>query len=74
MSSISTELQIKMKDGNGDPWNIAFRYADDEADAADVKALADGIITNKSIWEKQPATKVSAALVTTEVIDVDISD
>ncbi len=73
MASLSTVLQIKMTDGNNDPWQLNIKHVDDEADTADVKSLVTGLITNGAIFEHAPTTAVSAQFVTTEVTDVDLS-
>lgn len=73
MATNGIKLVMKFKDTSGDPWSISFNNANTSATVAQVKALADGIITNKTIWEGSlPATKVSAQFVTTSVTDVDV--
>lgn len=72
MANSGVRLEIKYKDVTDDLLTISFPYADDEASVADVKALADGIITNGTIFERVPVTKISAAFIVTEVTDVDV--
>ena len=62
-------LRTKFKDAGGDNMTINFPYADEDTEDADVKALMNGIITNKALWEK-----VSAEMISTTTVEFDISD
>ena len=67
-------LRTKFKDAGGDNMTINFPYADEDTEDADVKALMNGIITNKALWQKQPTEKVSAEMISTTTVEFDISD
>ena len=51
----------------------SFSYANADATAANVKALANGIIANGSIYAKIPLTAKSAKIVTTTETDYNLS-
>lgn len=70
----TTRLRLKFKDQNDDDRVIAISDVSDEANATDVKALADGLIANNAIFEKKPTEKVSAELITTETSEINIAD
>ena len=74
MTNEGTVLNLYFLDAGDDPMTLKLPYADDEATDAQVKALADACVTNRLMWNSAPTTKVGAELVTTTVIEVDISD
>lgn len=69
-----TKLYLYYKDAGDADVTYSFDHVDDNATDQQVKAVADAIITNKNVFEAVPTTKVGAELVTTTVIEVDISD
>ena len=70
----TTSLRCKFKDSSDTTFSMSFAHADEEATASDVKALVDGIVTHKLLWERSPVSKVGAEFVTTTVTPVDVSD
>ena len=74
MAANGTDLRIRFADASEDEFDVRFPYANASADPDDVKALADGIVTNGTIFEQVPVTAISADLITTVVVPVDISD
>ncbi len=63
----SAKLVLTFADAGGNSFNMSYNYADTDVTASDVQALATGIITNGSIFEKVPVTaKGAKLLVTTE--------
>ena len=74
MASEGTVLNLYFKDAADDKMTLRFPHADDEATDTQIKTLADACITNKLMWNSAPTTKIGAELVTTSIIEVDISD
>lgn len=73
MATSGVKLVTRFKDTSGDPWSHTFNYANKDATVSQINALMAGMITNKTIWLKTPATKVSAQIVETDVTDITIS-
>lgn len=74
MAAEGTVLHLHFKDAGDDDMTIKFPHANDSATDAQVKNLADTIITNRLAWNSAPTTKVGAQLITTTIVDVDIDD
>ena len=69
-----TKLVITFVDADSANRNFSFNYAKSGATTANIKALANGIVANGSIFEHVPVTPKSAKLVTTTEANVDITD
>lgn len=70
--SINNRLEIKFKDSAGKTLTKSFAHASDEATDEQVKALANGMVTNGAIYADVPTSVVSATLVSTTSTDYDI--
>lgn len=73
MATAGTVLNMIYKDAADGQKVISFRYADNTADATDIRALNTAILANKEIWDDQPITPVRAEMVTTEISTTDLS-
>lgn len=69
----TTKLVLKLGTTAGTKtWS--FNYAKSNATTQNIKALADAMIANGSIYRYPPLTKESAQLVVATTTDIDISD
>ena len=73
MSTTTYSLQLNFKDNNNDKLVFSYPHAKSTASASDVKALMQGMITNNSIWQKNPNTISSAKLISRTVSEFDLS-
>lgn len=70
---MTTALKLKLGTTAGvKTWT--FNYAKSNATTANIKALADAMITNGSIFRYPPLTKESAQIIQTTTTTVDIED
>ena len=74
VTETSRKLVCTFTDAEGSDINISFKYASEEIEDADVKALITGIVTNGSIYEKTPVSAKSAKVVITSEDDIDIDN
>lgn len=70
----TNRLAMKFKDAGDDVMIMSLANANPDVTDAQTKALMDGIITNKLMFERVPTTKVSAELITTTTTPLDIED
>lgn len=68
-----TKLVIVFTDADNANKTFSFNYAKPDVTANQVKALAEGIITNGSIYEHTPVSVKSAKLVTTSETDIAVN-
>lgn len=69
-----TRLNIVFKDAGDENWTFSLsNYVDEDATDTEIKALANGIVTNKTAFEKGPKSVVSAEMVTTTSTPIDVS-
>lgn len=73
MATETTKLVLKFADAESKEISHSFSNADKNAPPADVKALADGMVENGSIYTRVPVTAKSASIVTTTTTPIDIS-
>lgn len=73
MASITSKLRLTMKDTSDEKMFFNFNHADPDAQAADVKALGTALVTNKAMFERQPASLEAADFITTEVTPVSLA-
>ena len=71
-ATATTKLRLKFKDSSDDSFYMNINHADDEATASDVKALGNGIVTGKLLWERSPVSFEAADFVTTEITPINI--
>lgn len=71
----TTDVSIRLKFLDSDGKSVQFTYADAKTNvlATDVTAAMNGIITNRSIFNRKPVTIKGADLVTRTVTDIDLS-
>ena len=69
-----TKLVLGFETSTGNSLVMTYNYAKPSAGLANIKALMNGIITNKDIFARQPATAVSAKEVTTSENIYDLED
>ena len=69
-----TRLELEFETSSGGKMILTYNYAKPSAGLANIKALMNGIITNKDIFARQPATAVSAKEVTTSENIYDLED
>ena len=69
----STKLVFGFETSTGKSMTLSYNYAKPAASAANVKALANGIIANGSIFANVPVTAKSAKNVTTSEHEYDLS-
>lgn len=72
--AVGTKLIITFLDASSTERNFTFNYAKSNATTQNIKALAQGLITNGSIFTNVPVTAKSAKLVVSTETDIDISD
>jgi len=70
---MSSRLVLEFTTSSGDK-SFSFNYADPQVTSADVKALAQAMITNGDIYETVPLTIKSAKIVTTTTTMYDLSE
>ena len=68
------KLVMTFVDANGANRDFTFNYAKSNASTANVKALANGIITNGSIFENVPVSVKTAKLVVTSETNIPVTD
>ncbi|MBQ3402266.1 MAG: DUF2922 family protein [Synergistaceae bacterium] len=68
-----TKLVLTYDNASGGAVSFTFNYADSAAEASDVRALVNGIITNNAVFENAPVTAKSAKLVTTTETEIPLS-
>lgn len=73
-ATVVTKLRLKFKDSSDDSFYMNINHADDEATPADVKALGQGIVTNKLLWERSPVSFEAADFITTETTPVTLPE
>lgn len=69
----STKLSLNFTKNDGGSMNLSYNYAKKEFNAANVKALMEGIVANGDIFERIPAAAKSAKIVTIEETAIDLS-
>ena len=69
-----TNLVLVFKDAEENNVTLNYKYADPQVQASSVKALANGIIANSSIFAVAPVSKKSAKLVTTIETPISLED
>ena len=69
-----TNLVLTFKDSEDKDVIFNYPYADPQVQASSVKALANGIIANSSIFAVAPVSKKSAKLVTTIETPISLED
>lgn len=70
---MATRLSMKFIKSNGDTISMSYGNINPEVTDNNVNALMDGIISNGNIFEKVPATKKGADIITTTSRDVVLS-
>ena len=70
----SMKLVITCKCEDGKEHNFGWKHAQEMPELTDVKALAQALVTNGSIFENVPTEATSAKVVVTSENDIDISD
>ena len=68
------KLVMTFVDANGTNRDFVFNYAKSSATVENIKALAQGIITNGSIFENVPVSAKSAKLLVTSETTIDVAD
>lgn len=68
------KLSIEFATLDGRTLTMNFNYVKPDLGVAYVKALANGIVSNGSIFAKVPAVTKSAKIVTTSEEDYDLSE
>ena len=68
------KLVITFVDADNANRDFTFNYAKSNASTANIKALANGLITNGSIFEHVPVTAKTAKLVVTNETTIDVTD
>ena len=68
------KLVITFVDADSANRDFAFNYAKSNATTANIKALAQGIITNGSIFENVPVSATTAKLVVTSETNIPVTD
>ena len=72
-TTTTNSWQLKFLDTNSEKVQFTYPHAKSTATAAQVKAAMQAMVTNNTIWQKNPATLDSAKLITRTVSDIDIS-
>lgn len=69
------KLNMYFKDAGDEKFSISLnKYVDSQVEDATVKALCDGIVTNKTVFRRAPQSVISAELVTTSTTQLDVTD
>ena len=68
------KLVMTFLDSTGTERDFSFNYAKSDASNANIKALAQGIVTNGSIFTHVPVTAKRAKLVVVSETDIPVTD
>ncbi len=72
--STSSKLVISFVDEEDKNFNVSFANAKADATAAQVKNLADTMLSNAEIFQRPMVSKSGAKMVTTTETDIEIND
>ena len=73
MATTGNKLSLTYKDSDYNNMTMSYNYADPDVTTAAVQALATGIITNGSIFDKTPIAAVKAEIIQTQVRSINLN-
>lgn len=69
---MSTKLVLDFADAEGSNVRFSYSYVDPDVTSANVRALVNTILTNATLFEKEPTIAKTATLVTTTETDISL--